>query len=122
VLCVLKTLEEIEAVWYEHKELMCLLPILEYPYPDVLKSLSDETPLTSQMQSDVIYYSLKFQSEYWIELSVKWLENGFPLNIEISEALIELSRDKVYSQNLRHRSLKLGVRWKRDYDSLQSEK
>jgi hypothetical protein len=112
----MKPVEELEHLWAEHQEFMPLLPILEYAYPDVLLLLSKNAILETSILEKIILYSLGFGSDYWTGLALDWIDSGFAINFEISEKLVECSSDKSNSQNIRHRSLKLGRVWLREND------
>ena len=84
---------------------MPMLPILEHPYPDVLNEIGFESCITQNLLTDIVEYSLNFPSRHWALSAVTWIENGFPINNSICKRLLNISKDKYDSQQLRHKSL-----------------
>ncbi len=109
----MKEIEELERLWIEHRELMPLLPILEYSYLEVLEKLEFCAHLNEKLLSEVVEYSLSFPSRHWALSAVSWIENGFPINNLICEKLLEISGNKSESQQLRHKSFTQARRWQR---------
>lgn len=109
----MKELDEIEELWRKHQEMMPLLPILEYPYPEVLGMLSDNSCIDDELLSSLVEYSLSFPSRHWALSAVFWIESGFPVNNSICEKLLEISDNKTELQKLRHKSFTQARRWQR---------
>lgn len=84
-----------------------LLPLLEYSYSDVLLELNYANANSQIVISELIEYTLKCPSEYWLSLAISWFENGLNINFFNSNKLLEISNNKFHSQYLRHRSLAL---------------
>ena len=109
----MKDLTDLEDLWKEHKNLIVLLPILEFEYPDVLEVIPRNSIVTPILLTNLVEYSLSCPSRYWTLLAVKWLENGFPINMTICNRLEDISLNEVDSQQLRHRAVNLTNKWKR---------
>lgn len=94
------------------------LPLLEIPYKDLLALLEIEcnklnenanaisSILKSFPTNSILRSALESNSEYWVNLAFKWCEDIEDLK-KHAEVLINISKDKNYSQNIRHQALKL---------------
>lgn len=105
-------IEELYRRWNnanESKKYMVLLPLLEYGYPKGALLLYNKTILGQAQLEKLISYALNWPTGGgWSMLAIEWLENGFPMNEEMSEILFLNSQNKKkYSQNERHRAQKL---------------
>ncbi len=107
----MREIHEIEELWQKHNELMPLLPILEYSYPEILGKLSPESCINEDLLSKVVEYSLEFPSRHWALSAVDWIEKGFPINSNICEKLLAISDNKTDSQKLKHKSFTQARRW-----------
>ena len=86
-----------------------ILSLLEKDYVEVN---SDITRIINKLDIEpnnfpyipLILSALKYptSSSYWPNLAVSWLKQGAPLNREISELLLAMSKNKKYDQKLRH--------------------
>jgi hypothetical protein len=99
--------EEFSYVW--------LLPLLEKPFetaaldlPDAVGALSEKYTLPAGIAlQPLVITALTSHSEYWSGLALKWLEDGFPLDGELTALLARCTEDKTLSQSRRHRARRL---------------
>ncbi|MBN3722604.1 hypothetical protein [Burkholderia sp. Ac-20379] len=56
---------------------------------------------------EIVVAGLRWPTPYWCDLAVGWLEQGVPVDDGIVELLIEISRNRNFPQNLRHRAFAL---------------
>ncbi|MGN2409359.1 hypothetical protein ACTACD_26745 [Pseudomonas syringae] len=99
--------EEFSYVW--------LLPLLEKPFetaaldlPDAVGALSEKYTLPAGIAlQPLVMTALTSHSEYWSWLALKWLEDGFPLDVELTAVLARCTEDKTLSQSRRHRARRL---------------
>lgn len=52
-------------------------------------------------------------SDYWPSLAIAWLEEGFPIDVEVAGLLEAASNNKALSQQVRHKAFALLVAWRR---------
>ena len=107
------SIEELDDRWKESNNLMALLPLLEYSYPEVLQEIKESSSITEDDLASMVEYSLRFPSRHWALSAVKWMEHGFTINSAICENLIAISKDKSDSQKLRHKSVAQVNKWQR---------
>ncbi|WP_339505094.1 hypothetical protein [Pseudomonas sp. RL_105y_Pfl2_101] len=99
--------EEFSYVW--------LLPLLEKPVetaaldlPDAIRALREKYTLPADIAlQPLVVTALRSHSEYWSGLALKWLEDGFPLDVELTALLAHCTEDKTLSQSRRHRVRRL---------------
>ncbi|WPN25366.1 hypothetical protein [Pseudomonas marginalis] len=99
--------EELSYVW--------LLPLLEKPFetaaldlPDTASALSKKYTLPADIAlQPLVITALTSHSEYWSGLALKWLEDGFPVDIALTELLAHCAEDKTRSQSCRHRARRI---------------
>lgn len=99
--------EELSYVW--------LLPLLEKPFetaaldlPDAASALSKKYTLPADIAlHPLVITALTSHSEYWSGLALKWLEDGFPVDIALTELLAHCAEDKTRSQSCRHRARRI---------------
>lgn len=104
--------EEFSYVW--------LLPLLEKPLktatlelPDAIKALNEKYSLPADIAlQPLVITALSSHSEYWSGLALKWLEEGFPIDVELTALLAQCATDKSLSQSRRHRARRLAARKK----------
>ncbi len=84
-----------------------LLALLEQDYLNAKKGGLQDMRTT-------LIAGLSWETSYWVNLALKWIKQGAPLDKEIVSRLEEISSQKTYSQNIRHTALKLANRWHRD--------
>lgn len=95
-----------------------LLRLLEKPYEEVARDFAGAVaalkigqPLPFDMTLQRLLIStLESGQPYWTGLAVGWVEQGFPENPELIEALRQCSDNKAISQFDRHRARRLAVR------------
>jgi hypothetical protein len=107
------SIEELDFRWKESNNLMVLLPLLEYSYPEVLQEIKGSNSITESNLVSMVEYSLRFPSRHWALSAVNWMENGFTINKGICESLIAISKDKADSQKLRHKATAQANKWQR---------
>ncbi|MFK3602424.1 MAG: hypothetical protein WBM22_26025 [Pseudomonas fluorescens] len=99
--------EEFSYVW--------LLPLLEKPFEtaaldlhDAVRALSKKYMLPADIAlQPLVITALMSHSEYWSGLALKWLEDGFPIDIPLNALLAHCAEDKTLSQSRRHRARRL---------------
>lgn len=99
--------EEFSYVW--------LLPLLEKPFetaaldlPDAASALSKKYTIPADIAlQPLVITALTSHSEYWSGLAFKWLEDGFPVDIALTELLTHCAEDKTLSQSCRHRARRI---------------
>ncbi|WP_416362956.1 hypothetical protein [Pseudomonas sp. NFX183] len=99
--------EEFSYVW--------LLPLLEKPFemavldlPDAVSVLSKKYTLPTDIAlQPLVITALTSHSEYWSGLALKWLEDGFPVDIAMTALLAHCAEDKTLSQSHRQRARRL---------------
>lgn len=103
----------------EGRKLMALLPRLEYGHPTGSELLKKYTSFDQSNLASLIEYALKWPTGGgWSLLAIEWLENGFPINSAMADALLENSKiKKKYSQNERHRAQKLVSKYNKSKQS-----
>ncbi|WP_226501845.1 hypothetical protein [Pseudomonas sp. MWU16-30322] len=92
-----------------------LLPLLEKPFeaaaidlPDSVKILQKKHTLPAQISlQQLVLTALASHSEYWAGLALQWLEDGFPLDFELTEMLAFCAENKALPQSHRHRARRL---------------
>ncbi len=95
-----------------------LLPLLEKPLgegaqelPRAIKALGEKCILPGDIAlQPLVVTALTSHSDYWSGLALKWLEDGFPMDPELTTLLIQSSEDRTLSQSRRHRARKLACR------------
>lgn len=99
-------IEEFSYVW--------LLPLLEKPLetaaldlPAAVRALSEYTLPADITLQPLVITALTSHSEYWPGLALKWLEDGFPMDVELTAVLAHCVEDKTLSQSDRHRARRL---------------
>lgn len=94
---------------------MSLLPLLELTYTTscnmIYEGLQQASLGRELLQtfpfSNVLQLALNWKTEYWASLAVKWLESGYPISVELLSCLEKLQNKKEFSQQLRHRAMRL---------------
>jgi len=104
-----------------------LLPLLEKPYESVkldlsaaLSALEIKRSLPAEISlREVLVTALESDSQYWSQLAIKWLDEGFPVDHNLSELLLQCSSRKTLSQSVRHKAFAFARRWKKLNDHAQ---
>ena len=78
------------------------LPLLEQSWRSVVDDAVSPESLTP-----VVIVALGSPTNYWPTLAVGWLEDGFPVDAAIAEALRSLQERRSIAQRTRHRALRL---------------
>ncbi|TWC06432.1 MULTISPECIES: hypothetical protein [unclassified Pseudomonas] len=92
-----------------------LLPLLEKPFevaaldlPDAVKTLGIKYTLPTEIAlQPLVVTALASHSKYWAGLALRWLEEGFPLDLELSQLLAHCAENRALPQSHRHRACKL---------------
>jgi hypothetical protein len=100
---------------------LVLLPLLEFPYPEVAERLVSaltgsgvpETQAKAVSLRELVGFALQRATPYWVSRAVVWLEAGFPFDRQLAEAVDRHVADKQWSQQERHRAFGLVRRWER---------
>ncbi len=95
-----------------------LLPLLEKPLeegaqelPGAIKALGERCTLPADIAlQPLVVTALTSHSDYWSGLALKWLEDGFPMDPELTTLLVQSTEDRTLSQSQRHRARKLACR------------
>lgn len=79
---------------------------LERPY--------DEFSPGESLPREIVLAGLRWPSEYWRNLAIRWIEQGAPLDTEVADLLFTISEDRRgCSQRLRQRAFALRVKYLR---------
>ncbi|MGY3295631.1 hypothetical protein ACVWY1_000049 [Pseudomonas sp. TE6288] len=95
-----------------------LLPLLEKPLeqaaqqlPRALKALGEKYILPADITlHPLVVTALMSHSDYWAGLALKWLEDGFPMDPELTTLLTHSAEDRTLSQSRRHKARRLTCR------------
>lgn len=95
-----------------------LFPLLEKPFeaaaielPDAVRILQKKYTLPAEISlQPLVLTALVSHSEYWAGLALQWLEDGFPLDFELTETLAFCAENKAIPQSLRHKARRLAHR------------
>jgi len=60
---------------------------------------------------------LCWKTHYWVDCALNWIEQGAETDMEIIARLEEISANKCYPQNTRHRAFALAKRWHKQNSS-----
>lgn len=81
-----------------------LIILLEKPLSDYASDLAKVR--------EILVAGLTWESPYWPELAVRWIETGAPIDLGICD-LLDQFKDKPFPQNLRHRARAISRRFRR---------
>jgi hypothetical protein len=95
----------------EKKQIVSLLPVLEYPWSE---AISQQIYSVGFQPDKIIALALSEGSDYWFGLAVRWVEAGYPISEQLATTLEEFGRGKMGSQRDRHVALKRAAEWKRE--------
>lgn len=94
-----------------------LLPLLELPWETarnlVSKGIDGKENCTNFPFNELIMAAMKSPSDYWPQLAIIWLEDGFPISTDIFIYLQEMRYNKKLPQKVRHRGFAVAVKEKR---------
>jgi len=104
-----------------HRYYMPLLPLLEKPHADVA-SLLPQALLRAGVSTedcerfslrDLVVFAVESDSEYWADLAVRWLEDGFAVDAEIVRGIDSMVKQKKATQGIGHRAFRLARNWEK---------
>ena len=102
----------------DENKIIFWLPLLEVPYKDLITLLlveckriildvtAAEQFVSSFPINSILKTALESNSEYWVNWALGWCEEIDDLK-EQRRRLVDISKNKIYSQNIRHKALKL---------------
>jgi hypothetical protein len=107
--------EEVFIAFESPETCIPLLPLLELTYTascnivyEGLQRASCHRELSRKFPfSNILQLALNWKTEYWPSLAVNWLESGYPISVELLNCLEELQKRERFSQQLRHRAMRL---------------
>ena len=73
----------------------------------------NQLPLDGPSVREIVIAGLAWPTEYWPQLALAWLDEGLPIDEEIADLLLAVSRQCAFSQHLRHQAFVLAMRWKK---------
>lgn len=76
---------------------------LERPFTEYFASPSDAKA--------VLIAGLRWPTEYWVELALRWIEQGAPVDADIADVLQSIPTEQ-FSQRVRHRAQAALNAWK----------
>lgn len=76
-----------------------------------LETPLSETDLPLTERKAVVMAGLQWETDYWTNLALGWIEQGFPVDEEIARALALVASQRHRAQALRHRAIRLARRW-----------
>ena len=68
----------------------------------------------NQDLEETIIAGLNWETHYWNDCALDWIEQGFPLNERIVLLLESISQDKRKPQKTRHRAFSISKRWRKN--------
>ncbi len=71
------------------------------------------TEHSDQDLEETIMAGLNWETHYWIDCALNWVDHGYPLNEKIVKVLEGISSDKRKPQRTRHRAFAFAKRWQR---------
>lgn len=92
-----------------------LLPLLEKPEREAAQELTRSVKILGEKYTlpsnialqPLVVTALTSHSDYWSGLALTWLEDGFPLDPELTTLLAHSAENRTLSQSRRHRARKL---------------
>lgn len=60
---------------------------------------------------DVLVVGLTWPTDYWPALAIEWLRQGAPVDEEIAELLMAVSRRRGFRQSVRYGAFGIAKRW-----------
>lgn len=78
------------------------------------KELAWASKNSEQDLEETVKAGLNWQTDYWNDCALNWIEQGYPLNNELVAILEEISKNKNKSQRTRHRAFAFSKRWKKN--------
>jgi hypothetical protein len=68
---------------------------------------------SDQDLQETILAGLNWETHYWNDCALDWIDQGYPINQEVVEALESISSTKHKPQKTRHRAFAYAKRWQR---------
>jgi len=65
----------------------------------------------SQDIRETLVAGLNWETSYWVDCALSWIEQGAEIDEEINKRLNEISSNKNYEQKTRHRASTISNRW-----------
>jgi hypothetical protein len=67
----------------------------------------------TQDMREALLAGLFWQTNYWVDCALLWIEHGAEIDDEIFVRLNEISSNKSYPQKTRHTAFKYAARWEK---------
>lgn len=83
-----------------------LVALLESDY-------SEEKLNKSQNLRETLEAGLNWDTNYWVDCALNWIEQGFELDMQLVEKLEVIASNKILPQKTRHRSYSYAKRWRK---------
>ncbi len=78
------------------------------------KSFDSTKEEGKQNTNDTLMAGLSWESHYWIDCAIDWIEQGCVVTPEAIEKLKAITLDKSQPQQTRHRASSIVRRWQRE--------
>lgn len=78
-----------------------------------LEQPMDQLPLDGPHAREIVIAGLRWPTEYWPQRALTWLDEGLSIDEEIAALLLEVSRQRAFSQRLRHQAFAIAMRWEK---------
>lgn len=90
-----------------------LLPLLQHPWSNAVNALKVANASSIELPR-LVECGLRWNgADFWPMMAMSWLEDDFPLNDDIADALDALSKRKGVQQTLRHKAFAMARRYER---------
>ena len=60
---------------------------------------------------ETLIAGLNWETSYWVDCALNWIEQGADIDEEINERLKDIASNKNYEQRTRHRATAISNRW-----------
>lgn len=81
-----------------------LVALLEQKYDTVKDSTTQDLHAT-------LVAGLLWETSYWVDCALNWIEDGAEVDERIAELLLDVSSKKYHPQATRHKAFKLSRKW-----------
>lgn len=78
-----------------------------------LEQPMNQLPLGGPHARAIVIAGLAWPTEYWPQLALAWLDEGLSIDAEIAALLLKISRQRAFSQRLRHQAFAIAMRWEK---------
>lgn len=78
-----------------------------------LEQPMNQLPLGGPHAREIVIAGLGWPTEYWPQLALAWLDEGLSIDAEIAALLLKISRQRAFSQRLRHQAFAIAMRWEK---------